>query len=416
MVTVCQAAEPDRYKMTVWKDSLRRGGSYFTMRAIETADLAKPAPTIATMAPTLNYVASVGANTVCFNLHGLAGNGDSLAPECVQALRMVVGQTTWRRMGLICRVFGPDAPRHFAWRLKAARAAGAALKDDVRVVYWIEGERCAELVEAFKETAPDLVVAATEGGDVRVVREVPKTALDVPALLVGAMPESPKTSSIHFVLPDARESYEAIDHAMAHPVELEPWTPDNSVLSVEERDAGWVALFDGKTLDGWWIAGMNQKGFAAEEGQIRWKGGGGSAIMTRNRYGNFILRLEWKLETTGANSGIFLRAPRDNRQSKIGMEFQLYGDSGKPPHKNGTGAIYDVVAPLENASKPEGEWNELEITLDGPTMKAVLNGVVIQDRNFDDTEELKYRLRTGFIGLQDHGHPASWRNIRIKEL
>ena len=32
------------------------------------------------------------------------------------------------------------------------------------------------------------------------------------------------------------------------------------------------------------------------------------------------------------------------------------------------------------------------------------------------SEELKYRLREGFIGLQDHNRPTSFRNIRIKKL
>ena len=81
-----------------------------------------------------------------------------------------------------------------------------------------------------------------------------------------------------------------------------------------------------------------------------------------------------------------------------------------------TAAIYDVMAPLVNAGKPAEEWNALEITLDGPLMKAVLNGEVVQDVNLDEIGELRTRLRRGFIGLQDHGNYVAFRNIRIRKL
>ena len=415
VVPACCGAEPDRDRFSVSRGNLRRGSGLFTLQAIDVPDLAEPTPTVATMAPALDYVASVGANSVCFNLYGLSDDGTALSAEGVRALRLVVGQATWRRMGIVCRIFALDAPKDAAYRLAAVRAAAKALKKDVRVVYWIDGPDCAKLVAAFNETAPNLVVAAAEGGAVRVVTEEPADAGGQPILMDGVMPKKPKGRT-HYVLPPDRASYEAMDRAMATPVEFEPWTPDNSVLTPQEREEGWVALFDGKSLAGWWIAGGNQKGFVARDGAIQWNRPGGSMILTRNRYSDFILRFEWKLETQGSNSGVFLRAPRANRASKIGMEFQLMGDYGKEPEKHITGAIYDVLAPLKNGGKPVGEWNELEITLDGPKMKAVLNGTVVQDLDLDSNEELKYRLRQGFIGFQDHGHPVSFRNIRLKEL
>jgi len=100
----------------------------------------------------------------------------------------------------------------------------------------------------------------------------------------------------------------------------------------------------------------------------------------------------------------------------MGFEFQMMGDHGEAPHKNGTGAVYDVLAPAVNAARPVGEWNELEIYLNGPHYRATLNGEVIQDVNFDEHEELRYRLREGFISLQDHGDRVSFRNIRVKRL
>ena len=86
------------------------------------------------------------------------------------------------------------------------------------------------------------------------------------------------------------------------------------------------------------------------------------------------------------------------------------------PHKNSTAAVYDVLPALAVAARPEGEWNEVEIMLDGSHLKATLNGVLVQDTNFDEVEELRYRLRRGFIGLQDHDNYILFRNVRVKEL
>jgi hypothetical protein len=152
-----------------------------------------------------------------------------------------------------------------------------------------------------------------------------------------------------------------------------------------------------------------------DKGEIEYVMTGGQAIQTARRYSNFILRLQWRIED-GGNSGIFLRAPRAARQSKIGMEFQLHGDYGLAPNDDSTGAVYKVVPALANASKPPLAWNDLEVIANGPNIKSTMNGVVIQDLNLDDIPEVKYRLRRGFIGLQDHHNWVSFRNIRIKEL
>ncbi len=86
------------------------------------------------------------------------------------------------------------------------------------------------------------------------------------------------------------------------------------------------------------------------------------------------------------------------------------------PDKSNSMAVYDVLPPKCNALKPEGEWNDLDVIFDGPHFKATLNGKVVQDVNFDEHEELKYRLRNGFICLTDHNCYVAFRNIRLKKL
>ena len=196
------------------------------------------------------------------------------------------------------------------------------------------------------------------------------------------------------------------------------WSPDNSLLSEEEREEGFVSLFNGRDLDNWWSYKHGEESFRInEEGYIEWYQGGAGAIMTRERYDNFVLRLEYKIPDMDANSGVFLRAPRAARQSRIGFEFQIMGDSHlTEPENQSTAAVYDVLPALTVAVRPEGEWNKVEIMLDGPRYRATLNGILVQDVNFDEIEEMRYRLRRGFIGLQDHGDYVVFRNIRIKQL
>ena len=416
LTALAQDADTSRVRQAFRMEGgvLKRGGETFTLRAVETPGLVKTMPTLATLAPPLNRLSAAGANTVCFNLYGLSADGAGLAKETVDAVEAAMAQISWRRIGVVCRVFDPNASPDAAYRLAAVGAVARAFKDERRLVYWIDGPNCSDLVKAFKKEAPDLVVAAPEGGDITVVTTKPKQGAREPVLLVGALPDDAK-GSVHFVLPDTDASYAALDAAMADPVESQPWQPDNSMVSEQERAEGWTSLFDGKSLTGWWVAGTNKKGFEARDGNIEWAALGASMLLTRDRYADFVLRLEWRIRERG-NSGIFIRAPRGNRASKIGMEIQLQGDYGSPVDIHTTAAVYDVVAPTKNASKPAGEWNDIEIMVKGSKLKITMNGEVVQDINLDDYEELKYRLREGFIGLQDHGRPVSFRNIRVKKL
>jgi hypothetical protein len=185
---------------------------------------------------------------------------------------------------------------------------------------------------------------------------------------------------------------------------------------VREQGEGFVPLFGEHDLKGWWYFGDNTAGFhVSDYGYLEWAERGGGALMTDRRYGDFILRLEYKI-LKGGNSGIYLRAPRNCRQSYIGMEFQIQGDAGEKPKDDGTGALYKQLAPLKNAARPGPEWNSLEITLQGTHLRAVLNGEVVQDTDLAGHDDLKYRLQRGFIGLQDHGNYVAFRKIRIKEL
>jgi hypothetical protein len=186
-------------------------------------------------------------------------------------------------------------------------------------------------------------------------------------------------------------------------------------LSDAERAEGFELLFDGRTLEGWTTLNDDPGGWSVRDGVLYCEGVNGPWLRTRRRYGDFVLRLEFKISDEG-NSGVFIRAPLVARASRFGMEVQILGVSGPVSKQSTTGAIYDVLAPTKDAARPPGAWNDAEIDCRGSRVKIHLNGELVQDFDMDQVDELKNRLRCGVIGLQDHNDEVWFRNIRIKTL
>jgi hypothetical protein len=83
-----------------------------------------------------------------------------------------------------------------------------------------------------------------------------------------------------------------------------------------------------------------------------------------------------------------------------------------------------------------GQWNQLEIRCQGPGISVKLNGKDVARMNCDEFDEpgvcpdgarhkfqfngqprtVKDFARSGYIGLQDHGHKVWYRNIKVLEL
>jgi hypothetical protein len=413
-------AQVGKYQYHVRGDLLMRGKYTEVIQALQAPKLIDPATSWADMVKTINHMGEVGAKGVCFDLVGISPDGKSINPDVLKAFesndptqRSAFSQIIWRRMGTVCKVFGEGAPEDPAYRSAVIATVARELGTHGDCVYWIDGPDAGKYAAELKKQAPDLCVAAPENGDIVTVTQLPENPGPQPALMLG-LPEKIGLKT-NFIFGSSEEDYQKLEKASMDPVELQPWTPDNSVLSEQERNEGFISLFNGKTLDGWTITGENKQGFAVRDGAIEWNGRGGGSLRTRDRYDDFVIRLEWKI-APGKNNGLQLRCPRAGRNSKIGFEFQMLGTHFDTPNNESTASLYDVQPPLVDSSKPAGEWNNLEITLDGPHYKAVLNGVLVQDVNFDDNEELRYRLRKGFIVMTDHGGYAAFRNIRLKPI
>jgi len=193
-----------------------------------------------------------------------------------------------------------------------------------------------------------------------------------------------------------------------------------------QAEPGFTPLFNGKNLDGWKLVGGTGPGYVVEDGKIVCPSDGGGNLFTEKEYGNFVLRLEFKL-SPGGNNGVGLRAPFEGDAAYQGMEIQVLDDPA-PQYKDikpaqHSGSIYGVFAPKQGALKPTGEWNSYEITAAGRHVRIKLNETVVVDADLDtmkDAEILKQHpglaRSTGHIGFLGHRSHVEFRNVRIKEL
>lgn len=177
------------------------------------------------------------------------------------------------------------------------------------------------------------------------------------------------------------------------------------------------SLFNGKNLNGW--LKMHGGDWKVEDGAIVGSNGvgwttnpekSGSWLRSEKQYGDFIFEFEYNINKKG-NAGVFLRSGMEKNPAFTGHEMQILDDHGREPKTYTTGALYDVVAPGKNLSKPAGEWNTVRIEAKGPRFQIWLNGEKVVDHKSD-------RQRRGYLGLQNHDEKAvvKFRKLRIREL
>lgn len=175
--------------------------------------------------------------------------------------------------------------------------------------------------------------------------------------------------------------------------------------------AEWTELFNGNDLTGWRMRHPDREHTWVVHDGILDNTGKGVDIITDGEFGNFELHIEYCVPEN-SNSGIYLRGR---------YELQVLDSLGKTysyPAENG--ALYNQKSPDVEASKPAGEWQAIDATIEGMTLTVFLNSVKIHNNvtingptggQLGDDNPAK-----GPLMLQgDHG-PVQFRNIRIREL
>ena len=147
---------------------------------------------------------------------------------------------------------------------------------------------------------------------------------------------------------------------------------------------GYVALFDGKSMDGWFTTFDNdvQVWSADPETGTLARSIKGGYLWTEKQYGDFVLDLEYKLSRR-CNSGIFFRTDPGN-PVQGGFEIQLYDDSQGIRPKNGHGSLYDAVAASSNPSKKIGQWDKMRIRVKGDSVRIWINNVKVTEADLSE--------------------------------
>ncbi|MEC5126011.1 DUF1080 domain-containing protein [Verrucomicrobiales bacterium BCK34] len=182
----------------------------------------------------------------------------------------------------------------------------------------------------------------------------------------------------------------------------------------------------GENLDHWTMAKAGA--WELKDGVLSTSDKPGGYIWSKEKYENFELTIEYKTSEE-CNSGLFFRTdPKNPVQG--GFEIQV-ASAGIYDGKHVAGSLYGAQAPTESAGKPDGEWNTMTLTANGPMIKVVLNGKTIVEADIDqwttanmnpDGTKNKFKTplkdlpRNGHIGFQYHGHPVWFRNVKLKQL
>jgi len=205
----------------------------------------------------------------------------------------------------------------------------------------------------------------------------------------------------------------------------------NKILARKSDEAGFTTLFDGQSLAGWQGAVEN---YEVVDGAILCKAGKGGNLLTKEEYGDFVARLEFKVPP-GGNNGLAIRCPLEGNAAYSSMtELQVLDDNyekvkGKIDPRQAHGSAYGMVAAARGYQHPAGEWNFQEVTVKGSTIKVELNGTVILDtdlgkldmatvmggKNGPSAHPGKDRP-SGFFGFAGHNDPVAFRAVRIKKL
>ena len=172
---------------------------------------------------------------------------------------------------------------------------------------------------------------------------------------------------------------------------------------------------------------FTEGGWIFENDVLASKGNGD--IWTKERYGDFILDLEFKCDPD-TNSGVFIRCKSIEEWLHTAIEVQVLQPVIEN-EKHNCGAIFDCLAPSKQMIKNPGEWNHYTIIADANKIYVILNGEQVINMDLDlwteahknpDGSQNKFNYaykdmpREGHIGLQYHGQPVWYRNLKIKTL
>lgn len=217
-------------------------------------------------------------------------------------------------------------------------------------------------------------------------------------------------------------------------------------LTASEKKDGWVLLFNGKDFTGWrqcngtampknWIIEDGAMKVFTGEGKKPGQGANGDILYSEKKFKNFEFSIDWKAGKMG-NSGIFYYVREVPGQAiyYAAPEVQILDNIDATDNKIAShlaGSLYDMIAADPKTVHPAGEWNTIVVLAKNGKVTHTQNGVKVCEYELWtpawDALIAKSKFKTfpgftegiakeGFIGLQDHGFPIWFRNIKIRAL
>ncbi|HEY3371139.1 MAG TPA: DUF1080 domain-containing protein [Prolixibacteraceae bacterium] len=217
-------------------------------------------------------------------------------------------------------------------------------------------------------------------------------------------------------------------------------------LTKKEKKEGWVLLFNGQNFDGWrqcngtampanWVIDENAMKVFTGKGKQPGQGADGDIIFSGKKFKNFELSVDWKASKM-ANSGIFYNVREVPGQPiyYASPEVQVLDNVDATDNKVDShlaGSLYDMLPADPKTVHPAGSWNTIVISVKDGVVTHTQNGVKVVTYTLWTPEwdamvaKSKFKSfpgftegisKDGFIGLQDHGFPVWFRNIKIRQL
>jgi len=192
----------------------------------------------------------------------------------------------------------------------------------------------------------------------------------------------------------------------------------------------WQQLFNGKDLTGWEQVGPGE--FVVEDGLLKTVGGMGMILYPAEKFSDVVFKVVFKVKDNDSNSGVFIRLPEKpaDAMDAVNHGYEVQIDNGTR-HVGGeyhcTGVLYSLTKAKAHPQNKAGEWNTMEIKLDGLTTIVHVNGTLVTQ--FTEGDEVPPKTRdfepdrgprpsSGYMGLQNHDDlsTAYFKEVAVKSL
>jgi hypothetical protein len=172
--------------------------------------------------------------------------------------------------------------------------------------------------------------------------------------------------------------------------------------------------------------------FVVEDGLLKTVSGMGMILYPAEKFSNVVIRVVYKVKDNDCNSGVFIRLPEkpSDEWAAVNTGYEVQIDNGTR-HVGGdyhcTGVLYSLTKAMTHPQKAPGEWNTMEITLDGQRTIVKINSEMVTDFTEGDPVPEKTRdfepdrgprPESGYIGLQNHDELSTvyFKEVAVKSI